>query len=1193
LIVWSPEQRRWLVGAALAILMATAAFALDPSKPLHQYRYELWEEEQGLPHYSVNGIAQGSEGYLWLATYYGLVRFDGQVFKVFDRSNTPALESNQIWRLARDREGTLWIGSSAGLYSFRNNTFTKAGFPGLRGLSIRGLHAAADGELLLGTHEHGAFVLRNGSLEPIGDPRLTVRALCKDRAGDIWLGTNSGLYRFHAGKLVKAWRESDGLPGERILALHEGSDGTMWVGSQAGLSSVRNGVLRTVPEPGFRGKTIWTIENDRQGSIWFGMLSGGLARYSGGRFEFARSGLIATTAVTAFYEDREGSLWLGASGAGLGRLRDVPFRTMGQAGSFGNKLAQSVLAARDGTVWAGFNGGGLTHLTGSGEVIRRYTRDRGLPSNDVWCLHEDREGAIWAGTYEGIVLRIHAGRVQPFGKSDGIPAYPMMTLATDRHGGTWIGTMGGGLVSLRQGKTRTFTVNDGLAGNHVRAIHEAADGKLWIGTEHGLSVLENGRFTNYGKSDGLSGEFVFCIREDSDRYLWIGTFDGGLTRYRDGRFIGFDARAGFPTVTVFDFLEDRHGFAWISSSTGIFRLPKRDLSDFADGRLSQLRSWSYGVPDGLDSRECNGGHPAATITPDGRLWFPTMKGLASVQPASLAHNPVPPPVLIDRVSAGDVEYPLANDISLPAGTRNVDIQYTGLSLIATGKVRFRHRLTPLEKEWVEAGTRRRAFYANLPPGSYRFEVIAANNDGLWNRTGASLGIELRPHIYQTAWFLLLCLAALAGMAWGFERIRMRRLRQHNQELEQRVGERTQRLEKTNRDMVGLIEELKVARALAEQASVARSHFVANVSHEIRTPMNGILGLLGLTLATPLSDEQKEYLRLTEQSAETLLHLINDVLDFSKIDSGHTNLESAPFRLHRIVEDTLAVLAPKAAASAVALACHFAPDVPEVVAGDEVRLRQVILNLVGNSVKFTHNGSVDVRVGVDREDANGLVLSFRVEDTGIGIPSDKLAIIFEPFRQADTSTTRQYGGTGLGLAICSRLIEAMKGEIHVESEVGRGTCFRFTATMRRADLPHPKDSPIPLHLRQLDRPFRVLLAEDNFVNQKVAVNLLRRQGCEVDVAGTGVEALGRIETTHYDLVLMDVQMPEMDGLEAIRRIREREKQTGMHLPVIALTAHAMAGDEERCRQAGMDGYLSKPFDPQRLAEVVENIAASHA
>ena len=1177
------------------MLTVTAALpqrvlALDPAKALNEYRYDAWEEAEGLPHYSVNSIVQGKDGYLFLATYYGIVRFDGKQFRVFDRNNTPALKSNQIWCLAVDREGTLWAGTSAGLISYRNGVWAKQPGEGITDASIHSLHLASDGALWIGTTASGAVVLRSGVFHTVGPSREMVRSLLVDRSGTTWIGTNNGLFRYSDGKM-EHFTKADGIPNERVLSLQQTRDGVIYVGTAVGLAYIKDQDIRTIRlQPELSTQLMWSLAEDRDGQVWVGTLGDGLARINAGKVDWFKNPRRASSnAITAVYEDREGSLWVGASGGGLGQLHNVPFHTLTTDDGLTGNLVQAVLRARDGTVWVGTNGFGLNHITQEGRVLKTLSKKTGLPSNDIWCLHEDHAGSIWAGGYNGNLAHISKSGIRIYDQRDGLPEKPILSVEEDSHGAIWAGTLGAGLVSLSGGKARTYTTTDGLAANHVRIVHEDHKGRLLIGTEKGLSVMEDGKFSNYGLKDGLAGAFIFSIFEEPDGTLWLGSFDGGLTRMQNGRFVKYDLAAGFPAITVFGQTDDGRGNFWFSSSTGIFRISKQELNDYAAGRTNHISSSAFGMADGLLSRECNGGQPAAATTSDGRIWFPTMKGLAFADPGRISLNMNPPPVDVSRIRADGVEKATTSNIQLPVGTRTLEIEYTGLSLVAPDKVQFRYRLTPFDKDFVEAGTRRVAMYTNLPPGQYDFQVLASNNDGIWNNTGTTIKMELPPHFYQTSLFVFLCFAALAGLVWLGHSFRLRALKTLNQELEQRVAERTQSLEDSNREMSSLIANLEVARAQAEEASRVRSEFVANVSHEIRTPLNGILGLVGLTLTTQLTCQQEEYLRLTAQSADSLLYVLNDVLDFSRIDAGHLSIDSHPFHPRQVVEDAVKLLLPGAVEKGLQLKSDVSPQVPQIVLGDAVRLRQILLNLIGNAVKFTESGGVEVSCGSYTEGAQHLTLEFRVKDSGIGITPEKQNIIFEPFRQADNSTTRKYGGTGLGLAISTRLISAMHGNIGVESVPGTGSTFTFRIPVTRADAMEVPFSDSLANLSNNALGLHVLLAEDNKINQKVAKTLLEKLGCTAEVVENGRQAIDNIESHQYDVVLMDIQMPEMDGISAIQEIRRREANLKSHLPVIALTAHAMEGDAQRCIAAGMDGYLAKPINVTQLAAVLGRYA----
>ena len=575
------------------------------------------------------------------------------------------------------------------------------------------------------------------------------------------------------------------------------------------------------------------------------------------------------------------------------------------------------------------------------------------------------------------------------------------------------------------------------------------------------------------------------------------------------------------------------------------------------------------------------------------LGFPALGEFAPVLQDAiftrLGSGPPPKPIRVtgdDIMKEGDQDATLVQ-IDARLLSRTEDVRGISLAMKSGGRI-FNARFEQLEhrvQESLEEGSDLiLTGICEVEPGgepgqlqSFRLilrspaDIVVLHRPGWWtlSRTRVFLGF--------------LTLGVVAALAWVIL-------------LRRRVRAQTLELRNSNRQLSVALDAAEHSKKMAQEANQLKSEFLANMSHEIRTPMNGILGMTGLVLETDLSDEQREFLNDARKSAESLLALLNDILDFSKIEAGRMDLFPIAFSLRDCLKNAASALTVNAEQKGLRMMVEVGPETPDAVIGDPLRLRQVLLNLLNNAVKFTHAGSVEMRAGLYERREDSLTLHFSVSDTGVGIPPDKIEAIFEAFRQADGSVTRTYGGTGLGLTICARLVNLMGGRVWVESEPGMGSIFHFTAVMQEAaEIPDGHDAPVrpavqPSEPASATGPLRILLAEDNAINQTITTRMLRKVGHSVAVASNGREALASWQDGDFELVLMDIQMPLMDGFECTAAIRLCDQRRSTHTPIIAITAHALKGDEERCLAAGMDGYLAKPMRSEDLYAVIARVMA---
>jgi signal transduction histidine kinase/streptogramin lyase len=564
------------------------------------------------------------------------------------------------------------------------------------------------------------------------------------------------------------------------------------------------------------------LHADQDGGLLVGT-AGGLCRFADGRFTGFNAGeALSTSTILSLLEDLEGNLWVGTESAGINLLKDTKFTTYTVRNGLSNDLVKSIYADREGKTWIGTDGGGL-NLLKDGKLSVYTTRD-GLSSNVVVALFGDDAGNLWAGTPDGL-NRFSQGKFTIYTAADGLANNDVRSIRGDHRGNLWIGTRGG-LTRMKDGVFRTFTEVDGLPNDLIATLYEDSKGNLWIGTFGGLSRLTNEEFATFTTKDGLSNDAVISLHEDSDGTLWIGTNGGGLNRMKDGKVTAYTTRNGLLDDVVYRILEDGRNNLWLSCRKGIFHVAKKEFDDFAEGRISSIAPVAYGTADGMMTRECSGGgDPAGWKGSDGKLWFPTIKGVAMIDPERIKINSQAPPVVIEQIRIDDKSFAPSDRIELPPGTTHLDLYYTAPSFVAPERVRFKYKLEGFDKDWIDSGTRRIAYYTNLRPGVYRFRVIASNNDGVWNESGAAFGLYLKPYFYQTYWFYAVLVVALAVFAWVLIRLRMRAMKaKFGAVLAERTRIAREIHDNLAQEMSGISVQLEVvARTMPPGADTARSH----------------------------------------------------------------------------------------------------------------------------------------------------------------------------------------------------------------------------------------------------------------------------------------------------------------------------------------------------------------------------------
>ena len=1002
--------------------------APDTSKVLTQFMLDSWTTDDGLPNNSVMAHLKSADGYFWLVTYDGLVRFDGLTARVFNQRNTPSFSTSSLLNVYEDRKHRLWIGTNGkGVLLYEDEAFKVPAFNGDLPNETITSFAEEEGRLWIGSRG-GLACLEQGKLVKLPDPLPSLNIYCLLKTEEaLWIGTlGKGLWRYDQSGL-RQYTTSDGIPSNFIRSLAVGKDGRLWIGTEKGIAVKEERDIKEIM-PHFK-TFVNGIEVDSYGTVWFGT-DAGLLRYANQKFDLLKiDGETGEDNVQAVWSDEEGSLWFGTYRSGFMRLRDGKFTNYTHLEGLPNEVIHRVYPDEEG-VWIGTDNG--LALLKENQYLKSYSPGEGEMINRIRDIVRGKEGKLYVGTYAGLYALNEGTFRQVRLEAGDQTEVRVRKLLADEKGGIWVGT-NSGLYLVKNDKVQPTPAFDLLQQTYIMSLCHDHTGRLWIGTNgNGIYYYENGQLKHFAPSGQLASEVVFDIVQDHNGIIWFMT-NNGISLLQNGELKTRSERDGLFANTFFQLQEDRTGAYWLSTNRGIFQLKGRTLQDFMEGNnsLDEAEYKHFTKSDGLGSDQVTPSSRGA-IDSNGQLWFATLKGVSTIDPQQVPRNKRAPRTIIEKVVLGSGEHYSSQDtLHFPAGTKYFEFVYTGLNYRAPAATRFQYQLENFEEIWHEAGTRRVAYYTNIPAGEYTFRVRAANEDGLWSSQLASISFVQEAYFYEHTWFKMLSvilLVSLVGILF-FWRIRM--LKARNFQLSQMVEKRTSDIVAQRDTLAQQKEEMKHLNQLKDQ-------LLSTLSHDVKGPLTSTLGVLSLFHQDQLTKpELQKYSTELSQLIGQQLNRLDNLLGWARNQMSGFLYKPAQVNLFQSVEESIMLYRQEAKIKKVRLENNTHPAV--YLLADKNLLQLVLRNLLVNAIKFSvENGVVKVNATV-----KGGVCQVEVEDNGLGMNKEQLAQIFRAKKLTSMANSFNQEERGLGLAICKEFVQKWGGRIWVESYLGKGSCFKFT------------------------------------------------------------------------------------------------------------------------------------------------------